>query len=315
MPSSFPMITFSLVSLLISSFTVHAAPVSDSLLKRDLSCNGNASDGITYTTASNSYEIHCGTDYYGGDLSTAKTANFQDCLSACDSATGCLAVAYVSGQCYLKKQLLNNSGYANARVWGAKRITASVDAVICPQNNGMVYQSGGRSYTIHCSRDYFGGDLSLVTASTLELCIAKCDATSGCIDVSHTGNQCYLKNKLSVLSGNQNVDTAVLTSAEQQAGGTNSSSAPTCEDSTVFGLQYTASNGLVFTIECSGDYKGGDLTSLTTATFVSCIEACVANTQCIDVSYLGTTCYLKSSIGLRVSSSSAWTARLYSGRT
>ena len=310
MSSYFSTTNLSLVSLLVSSFAVYAIPISESLFERSLSCNGNVSDGTTYTTASSSYQIHCGTDYYGGDLPSTTTATFEDCLSACDSATGCLAVAYVSGSCYLKSKV--NAPTANDGVWGAKRTDAPAQTLSCANNqsNGTTYQSGQQSYTILCGVDNYGGDISSITTSTLELCIAACDSTNGCIDVSYSGNTCYMKNKLTTWTKNGNVDTAILTSAEQGASNPSPPGGPSCDESD--GQQYTASSGAIFDIICGVDYYGGDLISLDAAAFETCIEACAANAQCVDVSYLGTSCYLKSVLKSPISYSSVWTAKLHS---
>ncbi|MCJ1332648.1 hypothetical protein MMC10_009341, partial [Thelotrema lepadinum] len=315
MASIFLVATLSLISLLNFSLDVQAVPLSDTLIRRSLSCNDNASDGTTYTTASHSYEIHCGTGYYGGDLSSTNTATFEDCLSSCDSATGCLAVAYVSGTCYLKSQV--NSPTINSGVWGAKRVDAPAQTLSCvnKQSDGTTYQSGQRSYSIHCGADYYGGDLSSATTSTLDLCIAACDSTDGCIDVSYSGNNCFMKNKLNTLTKNGNVNTAVLTSAEPGASDPGPSTGPTCVNDQSNGQQYTATSGAIFDIICGVDYYGGDLTSLGADTFGSCIEACTANAQCVDVSYLGTTCYLKSVLNSPNTYSSVWTAKLHSANS
>ena len=232
-----------LLSLLACSLHVYAAPVLDPLVARSLSCTNNASNGTTYNTASHSYEIDCATDYYRGDLSSTTASSFEDCLAACDSATGCIAVAYVSGSCYLKNQL--NAPYTNNAVWGAKRIDASRSAISCVNNkgNGTTYQSGGQSYTVLCGYDNYGGDLSYLTTSTFELCIAACSSTSGCIDVSYTEGNCYLKSALTSWTKNYYVNTAVLTSAQQGV-----SPDPTCANNQDDGKQYTATTGAVFDI-------------------------------------------------------------------
>ena len=58
--------------------------------------------------------------------------------------------------------------------------------------------------------------------------------------------------------------------------------------------QYISSNGATFVIECGLDHAGGDLSSSSASSFQACIDICANNTQCVDVSYSGTVCYLKS---------------------
>ena len=224
MPSHLSMAPTSLIlSLLV--LNVYASPVSSPLVERSLSCNGNASDGTTYTTTSHSYEIHCATDYYGGDLPSTTTASFEDCLSACDSATGCLAVAYVSGSCYLKNQV--NSPITNSAVWGAKRTDAPASGPSCVNNqsNGQQYTAtSGAVFDIICGVDYYGGDLKSLNAATFGACIEACASNAQCVDVSYTGTSCYLKSVLKTPYSTASVWTAKLHSANS---GTTSSTTST----------------------------------------------------------------------------------------
>lgn len=75
------------------------------------------------------------------------------------------------------------------------------------------------------------------------------------------------------------------------------------------------SNGKTFTVECGIDHSGGDLTSLGVTSFQGCIDACAQNSQCVDVSLSGSSCYLKSTLGAAVSNSGIWGAKLSSTST
>jgi len=67
---------------------------------------------------------------------------------------------------------------------------------------------------------------------------------------------------------------------------------------------------MTFVIECASDRYGGDLSSANTATFSQCIELCSTTASCLDVSYVGTSCYLKNNLqGVR-QNSNVWGARL-----
>ena len=59
------------------------------------------------------------------------------------------------------------------------------------------------------------------------------------------------------------------------------------------GTTYTASNGDEFVIECKFDRTGGDLEMKYTNTFQDCIDLCSSTTNCVDISYSGTACYMK----------------------
>ncbi|KAJ9624958.1 hypothetical protein H2203_004909 [Taxawa tesnikishii (nom. ined.)] len=88
-----------------------------------LTCEDKKMNGTTYTAEHHGvYEILCGIDYRGGDMSSAVTPNFGSCIELCDATKGCVDVSYVapSMACYLKSHLtsLNVTSY----VWTAKRI-------------------------------------------------------------------------------------------------------------------------------------------------------------------------------------------------
>lgn len=53
-----------------------------------VTCEGkDAGLTFSYSSSSGSYDILCGTDYWGGDLVAQTTDTFEKCLEACDSAT------------------------------------------------------------------------------------------------------------------------------------------------------------------------------------------------------------------------------------
>ncbi len=59
-----------------------------------------------------------------------------------------------------------------------------------------------------------GGDLTASTAATFEDCIADCDQTPGCIDVSYVAPSCYMKSELGTPSYNHVWTAKVLQSAQ-----------------------------------------------------------------------------------------------------
>ncbi|KAF4551144.1 Hypothetical protein D9617_14g076000 [Elsinoe fawcettii] len=76
--------------------------------------------------------------------------------------------------------------------------SSTVTAAICPDNNSTIFvdPTSGYQYLIECGIDHEGGDLSMTYVQTLEACIAACATTSGCVDVSLSGNACYMKKTL-----------------------------------------------------------------------------------------------------------------------
>ncbi|KAJ4359090.1 hypothetical protein N0V95_002484 [Ascochyta clinopodiicola] len=90
-----------------------------------------SSNGKTPSISSGgTYEITCGTDYYGGDFKSLETASFDLCLEACDKNDACQAVSYVAPSCYLKNEI-NKSG-AVSYVWGAVVKKAAKDVFTFP---------------------------------------------------------------------------------------------------------------------------------------------------------------------------------------
>ncbi|KAK6435340.1 hypothetical protein LTR95_008475 [Oleoguttula sp. CCFEE 5521] len=71
-----------------------------------------------------------------------------------------------------------------------------------------------------------------------------------------------------------------------------------------------AANGKNFIVECGTDHVGQDLASATVSSFRACIDLCSSTAQCVDASFLGSACYLKSGVGDQVSSPNVWGARL-----
>jgi hypothetical protein len=71
-----------------------------------------------------------------------------------------------------------------------------------------------------------------------------------------------------------------------------------------------------YDILCGVDYAGGDVAAQSgLASFEACIELCDATPKCIDVSYAGGTCWMKSSLGTPVTNGGIWTARSRLTRT
>ncbi|KIW21646.1 hypothetical protein PV08_02226 [Exophiala spinifera] len=66
-----------------------------------------------------------------------------------------------------------------------------------------------------------------------------------------------------------------------------------CVDDASDGQSY---NG--FVVQCGIDYNGNDMGLAWTSTFEDCIDTCASTSGCVDVSYSGTACYMKSGIGV-----------------
>ena len=90
----------------------------------ELSCP--ADDGTSYTAGGEAFNVHCYTDYAGGDYKSLATETFAECLAACAAEEECVDVAWNHGSCYLKSSLV--VGVGNENVWGAIKVVSSSNA-------------------------------------------------------------------------------------------------------------------------------------------------------------------------------------------
>lgn len=58
-----------------------------------LSCENNASDGVTYAASKGQFKIICGKEYYGGDLSSTSATSFEACIETCATTASCIDVS------------------------------------------------------------------------------------------------------------------------------------------------------------------------------------------------------------------------------
>lgn len=83
----------------------------------------------------------------------------------------------------------------------------------------------------------------------------------------------------------------------------------TCVDKASDQVIYTGASGATYQIMCGVDYAGSDLPATSATTFAGCIDACDSTVGCVDVSYVGESCYLKSQASTAVSRDWVWTAK------
>jgi len=67
-------------------------------------------------------------------------------------------------------------------------LVAAQSGPSCPDSNGHSYTAAsGAVFEIECNVDHQGGDIATTSANSLQECIAACDSTPGCVDVSLSG--------------------------------------------------------------------------------------------------------------------------------
>lgn len=325
-----------------------------------------SANGLTFTAKSGAqFVIECNTDHSGGDLTSLSASTLNECINACDANSACVDVSLSGNACYLKKSV--GPAVSNG-VWGARKLTsassttakaaaastatsssflgsssASSAATSSATASSSVSTSSGVVQTVAAGSTTFTyiGCYSESSAlankprtfsstsyssssNTVELCAAFCSAYAY-FGVEY-GSECYCGN--SVTSGATSVGTGCTMkcagNASEYCGGGNRLNAYAKSGTTSASMQgtvtcpsangqtYTSSTGARFAVECGVDHAGGDMAATSASTFNGCIEACAARSGCVDVSYSGTACYLKSSVGAAVSND-VWGARLVAG--
>ncbi|OJD29358.1 kelch domain-containing protein [Diplodia corticola] len=254
-------------------WTAKKVGVSGASTSTALSCENNRSNGAQYTTSKGAFQVVCGVDYAGGDLSSSHVASFEACIDDCASTTGCIDVSYVYGACY-KKSVLNSNPVSVASVWTAKLVTAQTAAIACPTSNGASASiSTGGTYDILCGTDYAGGDMVEVDTTSFEQCLEACDQHSGCLAVSYVAPSCYLKKTLTTP-----VAVSYVWGAVKRA--------PTVCPAADGGVFTDATRANTYHIKCNYDSPGMDLYSIVLPSFDDCMNHCSGETGCVGVSWV-----------------------------
>jgi hypothetical protein len=124
---------------------------------------------------------------------------------------------------------------------------------------------------------------------------------------SYVNGACYMKNTKTSLIEAGHVWTAELIRAES----TPKVEEFSCIDGKDNGKIYNAPSGKRYTVECGIDHAGGDfLTVPHETTFQSCMDVCDGTPECVDVSWVWGTCYLKNTLTQGIELSHVWTGRL-----
>ncbi|KAF2997956.1 hypothetical protein E8E13_006059 [Curvularia kusanoi] len=281
-------------SALAASSLVNAAviPTARQVSAPEQTCEGQK-PGYKYVTrlASNvQYEVICGADYYGSDLADGIKwpGSFQGCLAECDANADCKAISWANGPCYLKggvPQLTNG----NDAIWTAMKNPAPT----CEgdfNSNGASYITSAGIFEISCGVDYAGNDLpdSNKRVDSFADCIELCAADDRCVDVSYEYGACYPKSAASNLVDKASIWTAKLSGS--RSGAPEVPKALTCVgEGNDDGKHYKN-----FEIQCGNDHGGADIGAVpTTTTFEQCMDACEENGECVAVSWVWGTCYMK----------------------
>lgn len=182
------------------------------------------------------YELGCGEDHYGGDLTAVGSDTFLGCIDICNANLECIGYSYLGRNCYLKKYL--NAGNTNPAVNFALNLDRNITAKPLPSSTsaaatspmgtaaaapgscGYIAANGTNTYTnsdnaqytIQCGTDHNGGDIGAVGAKDFVGCMDACDKKDKCIAFSWVGGNgpgtCYLKGTVTDIEHDVYVDYA-----------------------------------------------------------------------------------------------------------
>ncbi|KAJ4298332.1 hypothetical protein N0V88_003357 [Collariella sp. IMI 366227] len=298
-------------------------PATGSEADKKLSCVDKKSDKTTYTTTSGTaFQVLCGIDYSGTDVGATNTPTFEQCIEACASTSGCIDVSYVGEACYMKSKV--ETALERDWVWSAKIVESgsgeTSTKLSCDDNasDGKIFQATTNSFEITCGKDYAGGDLLGTSAASFEECIQACDSNAECLNVAYIHGACYLKKEQNPAVDNtavwgairKSTATATTTTATTSSAISTPTKGPlSCENNASNRVKFTSAKGGLYQVLCGVDFGGNDLAATTAASFEDCIAACDENKECVDVSFVAPSCYLKSAATEMSQVGHVWTAK------
>jgi hypothetical protein len=212
-----------------------------------------AANGQTITDSNGSiYQVTCSSDNNVGSYTNTKaSSSYLDCMTACDTAAsaGCQGFTYVggtngvgSGTCWLKKSMGTYTTASNTYISAirigdavsspksnvASTLTTSVSSTasvssaavasstnLCPSSNFTNYaDTAGNNWQILCGFDTSPGSFGSTSASTFQLCLQACKATTNCAAVTYIGTACYFKKAFSSLITKSSANSAFLVNTQ-----------------------------------------------------------------------------------------------------
>jgi hypothetical protein len=189
----------------------------------DSICNSDAPTTCSNARGAN-FNVDCGNSYLGTTIANnngmqrfrilkrVTEPSYTDCLDLCDDTDGCVGVNYKGDECTLFSQITGTipdpsnvaatllppipvtstaatssptAAMASGTSGASSAATSPAFGPTCPGSTGQTYtDSNGSNYTIACSVDIQGGDLSSpFRAASIAGCLPSCDVTAGCLGV------------------------------------------------------------------------------------------------------------------------------------
>lgn len=191
----------------------------------------------------------------------------------------------------------SNSAAASSSVATTSSTSSSAISsnIACPASDQIQYSlSSGQVALVECGIDHAGGDLTMVYATSLQLCINACASTSGCQAWSYVATQngqtnpCYLKssiganNKNSGVWGGKFVSTATVTSSTASVTSSSRSTASSASSS-------SASSGSAFVSTTTSAASSSSSAASAAVAVAASVPACPASDGVTYTSSTGAT--------------------------
>lgn len=191
--------------------------LSDSMLelsKRDNPCPG--ANGTTIGSLQQ-FQLFCGSDVVGTEISKQDSNDFTQCVDLCSSFhPRCDAVSFSGRSCRLRQNIIPDQTHP-ARIFDAAVALRPPTVSDCAQL-GQSAVIGASNFNVFCGQLVNGADITQLFAQSMRDCLTACSTTGGCQGVSYDSStnqgfqNCYLKNAVDpgALIATAGTDTAQL---------------------------------------------------------------------------------------------------------
>ncbi|KAH0358077.1 alpha/beta-hydrolase, partial [Aureobasidium melanogenum] len=245
-----------------SSASFSAAPTTSAL-----SCPASNNQIYTYAANGAQFVIECGIDHSGGDMASTSVKNFEGCIAACATTSGCVDVSLSGSACYLKKTLgaaVTNSGILGARYIGiASSSSASSSTASSTSSSALSSLASSAS-----SSSSFSSSFSTSSSSSLSSSSSSSTSSSSSLSSTTAATSVVSISSTSVASASlsSSSSTSSVLPSVGADGYTTTSYPPTCTAINTNIYAVTDNAGKPYLYMCGGGSAGNTVSTLAIAT-------------------------------------------------
>ncbi|QIW97506.1 hypothetical protein AMS68_003024 [Peltaster fructicola] len=131
---------------------------------------------------------------YIGNVSTTLSSAISSTSAIVTSTTSSTSFAVLSSSTPISSSaVMISTGTSSISI----SATAAPTPISCPSANSTIDNAfNQKTFLIECGIDHYAGDMGMVYVSDFLGCINACANATGCVDVSLSGQACYLKNSV-----------------------------------------------------------------------------------------------------------------------